>query len=140
VVADGLEWAADAPFDVVLLDAPCSATGTLRRHPDLPFVKDGSELPDLIALQSALIDRALGMVRPGGRLVFCTCSLLPDEGEGQLAAALLRHPELVVERPEMAGIDPAWITDQGGLRLRPDYWGDLGGMDGFFMVRLKVPA
>jgi 16S rRNA (cytosine967-C5)-methyltransferase len=140
VVADAFDWVADGPFDAVLLDAPCSATGTLRRHPDLPFVKDGSELPDLIALQSALIDRALGMVRPGGRLVFCTCSLLPDEGEGQLAAALLRHPGLVVERPEMAGIDPAWITDQGGLRLRPDYWGDLGGMDGFFMVRLKVPA
>lgn len=140
VIADALDWVADAPFDAVLLDAPCSATGTLRRHPDLPFVKDGSELAELIALQSALIDRALGMVRPGGRVVFCTCSLLPDEGEGQLAAALLRHPGLVVDRPEMAGIDPAWITEQGGLRLRPDYWADLGGMDGFFMVRLKRPA
>ncbi len=140
VIADALDWVADAPFDAVLLDAPCSATGTLRRHPDLPFVKDGSELAELIALQSALIDRALGMVRPGGRLVFCTCSLLPDEGDGQLAAALLRHPGLVVDRPEMAGIDPAWITEQGGLRLRPDYWADLGGMDGFFMVRLKRPA
>jgi 16S rRNA (cytosine967-C5)-methyltransferase len=66
-------------------------------------------------------------------LVFCTCSLLPDEGEAQLTAALARHPGLQVARPAMPWVDPAWITPEGGLRLRPDYW---GGMDGFFMVRL----
>lgn len=140
VTADALHWQPEALFDAVLLDAPCSATGTLRRHPDLPFVKDGSELAGLTALQAQLIDRALGFVRPGGRLVFCTCSLLPEEGEAQLDAALARHPGLVVEPPDVAGIDPGWITPQGGLRLRPDYWADLGGMDGFFIARLRLPG
>jgi 16S rRNA (cytosine967-C5)-methyltransferase len=93
-----------------------------------------------VTLQAALIDRALGFVKPGGRLVYCTCSLLPEEGEAQLEAALLRHPGLMVERPEPTGIDPAWITAQGGLRLRPDYWANRGGMDGFFIVRLRKPV
>ncbi len=137
VVADALHLQPEATFDAVLLDAPCSATGTMRRHPDLAFVKDGSDLPDLIALQSALIDRSLGWLKQGGRLVYATCSLLPAEGEAQLDAALARHAGLVVERPDLAGIDQGWITDQGALRLRPDYWADRGGMDGFFMVRLR---
>jgi 16S rRNA (cytosine967-C5)-methyltransferase len=133
VVADALQWEPEAGFDAILLDAPCSATGTIRRHPELPFVKDGSELAGLVALQAALLDRALGWLKPGGRLVYCTCSLLPDEGEAQLAGALSRHAGLRVERPAMAWVSPDWITPDGGLRLRPDYW---GGMDGFFMARL----
>ena len=137
VVADALVWDGEGGFDAVLLDAPCSATGTIRRHPDLPFVKDGSELPVLISLQTALFDRALALLKPGGRLVYCTCSLLAEEGEDQLAAALLRHPGLTVIAPEIAGIDPAWITPEGALRLRPDYWADIGGMDGFFMVCVR---
>ena len=138
VVADGLEWQPDAPFDAILLDAPCSATGTIRRHPDLPFVKDGSEVAGLVALQAKLLDRALGWLKPGGRLVYVTCSLLPDEGEEQLAAVLARHQGLSVRRPELAGVEPGWITPAGGLRLRPDYWSDRGGMDGFFMVCLEM--
>ncbi len=137
VVADALQWQPEAPFDAILLDAPCSATGTIRRHPDLPFVKDGSEVTGLAALQSALIDRALGWLKPGGRLVFATCSLLAEEGEAQLAGALARHPGLTVERLALAGIDDGWWTPEGGLRLRPDYWADKGGMDGFFMARLR---
>ncbi len=137
VVADALHWMPDAPFDAILLDAPCSATGTIRRHPDLPFVKDGSEIAGLVDLQAQLLDRALGWLRPGGRLVYCTCSLLPEEGEGQLAAALVRHPGLRVIAPAVPGLDSVWITKQGGLRLRPDYWADGGGMDGFFMVCLQ---
>ena len=134
VVADALVWENDGGFDAILLDAPCSATGTIRRHPDLPFVKDGDDLPALIVLQSALFDRALAMLKPGGRLVYCTCSLLAEEGEDQLSAALLRHPGLKVIPPDLAGIDQSWITPEGALRLRPDYWADRGGMDGFFMV------
>ncbi|MDZ4308974.1 MAG: transcription antitermination factor NusB [Cypionkella sp.] len=137
VIADALHWQPDHLFDAVLLDAPCSATGTIRRHPELPFLKDGTELAELTSLQAALIDRALMFLKPGGRLVFCTCSLLPDEGEAQLTAALARHPGLRVERPDLAGIDPGWITPEGGLRLRPDYWADIGGMDGFFMARVS---
>lgn len=137
ITADALHWQPEAQFDAILLDAPCSATGTIRRHPELPFLKDGSELEELTALQAALLDRALGWLKPGGRLVYCTCSLLPDEGEAQLTAALARHQGLTVIRPDLAGIDPAWITAEGALRLRPDYWAEQGGMDGFFMVALR---
>ena len=139
ITADALDWQPDQPFDAILLDAPCSATGTIRRHPDLPFVKDGSEIAGLVALQTALLDRALGWLKPGGRLVFVTCSLLPDEGEVQLTATLARHPGLSVLRPTLPGLSPDWITPDGGLRLRPDYWADKGGMDGFFMACLRRP-
>ncbi len=138
VVADALAWDG-GPFDAVLLDAPCSATGTIRRHPDLPFVKQSADIKPLVALQAALIDRAVRLVRPGGRLVVCTCSLLPDEGEAQAAATLARHPDLIpdpgaLDRP---GIDPAWRTGAAGLRLRPDLWADRGGMDGFFVAAFR---
>ena len=140
VAADALHWMPARPPDAVLLDAPCSATGTIRRHPDLPFLRRPEDLPPLVGLQSALIDRALAMLAPGGRLVFCTCSLLPEEGEGQLDAALARHPGLTVEPPipaPLPGWDPGWTTPAGGIRLRPDHWADRGGIDGFFVVRLR---
>ena len=141
VVADALEWAPEAGFDAILLDAPCSATGTIRRHPDLPHAKDGGDFPGLFALQESLIDKALGMLRPGGRLVFCTCSLLIDEGEEQLKDALARNPGVVADEAALAhpGIDPAWRSG-GGLRLRPDYWPEQGGMDGFFVALMRKPA
>lgn len=139
VVADALAWDAAADFDAVLLDAPCSATGTIRRHPDLPFVRDAAGLKNLVALQSALIDRALARLRPGGRLVFATCSLLPEEGERQVSAALARHAGLVADRAALAlpGVEPGWITAEGGLRLRPDFWPERGGMDGFYVACLR---
>ena len=140
IAADALKWQPGQQLDAILLDAPCSATGTIRRHPDLPFIKAEADLETLTALQAALIDRALGWLKPGGRLVFCTCSLLPEEGEAQLDAALSRHPGLSVIPPALPGIEPGWITAQGGLRLRPDYWPDRGGMDGFFMACLRKPA
>ena len=134
VVADALHWVHEELFDAVLLDAPCSASGTIRRHPDLQYIKDGSDIAALTALQAALFDRALGFLRPGGRLVYCVCSLLADEGEAQLAAALARHEGLTVVPPQGPGVSPDWITPEGGLRLRPDYWAEAGGMDGFFMA------
>ncbi|MCA0271203.1 MAG: methyltransferase domain-containing protein [Proteobacteria bacterium] len=139
VVADALTWDGPRDFDAVLLDAPCSATGTIRRHPDLPYVRDGAGVRDLARLQAELIDRALGHLRPGGRLVFATCSLLPEEGERQVAAALERHPGLAVERPapDLPGIAPHWITPEGALRLRPDDWPELGGLDGFYIAALR---
>jgi 16S rRNA (cytosine967-C5)-methyltransferase len=129
-------------YDAVLLDAPCSATGTIRRHPDLPHAKDGSEFGELIALQGELLDHAWSLVKPGGRLVFCTCSLLPDEGEVQVDEALERHPDMVVDRSalDLPGVSPEWITAEGGLRLRPDYWADIGGMDGFYIACLRKRA
>ena len=138
VARDALEH--QGRYDAILLDAPCSATGTIRRHPDLPHAKDGAEFGGLFELQSAMLDHALTLLKPGGRLVFCTCSLLPDEGECQIEDALGRHPGLVVDRAALdrPGVDPAWITDEGGLRLRPDFWPDLGGMDGFYMAVLRT--
>lgn len=140
VVADAFEFD-EGGFDAVLLDAPCSATGTIRRHPDLPYAKDGSEFGALIDQQARMIDHALTLLKPGGRLVFCTCSLLPDEGEVQVEEALARHKGLTVETAALdrAGIDPAWCTEEGGLRLRPDYWAEQGGMDGFYIVQLRKP-
>jgi len=126
-------------FDAILLDAPCSATGTIRRHADLPYAKDGSEFGDLIELQSQFIDHAWSLLKPGGRLVFCTCSLLPDEGEVQVDEALERHDDMTVDAAalNLPGIAPEWISSEGGLRLRPDYWPELGGMDGFYIASLR---
>lgn len=132
----------EGAYDAILLDAPCSATGTIRRHPDLPYAKDGSEFGALIDQQKAMLEHALTLLKPGGRLVYCTCSLLPDEGEVQVEEALARHSELTVDRDavQVSGIDPDWITPEGGLRLRPDYWAEIGGMDGFYIAVLTKPA
>ncbi len=140
VVSDAFEFT-EGGFDAILLDAPCSATGTIRRHPDLPYAKDGSEFGILIEQQSRMIDHALTLLKPGGRLVFCTCSLFPDEGEVQIEDALARHTGLTAESDALdrSGIDPAWRTEEGGLRLRPDYWADKGGMDGFYIAQLRKP-
>ncbi|MDQ2066257.1 transcription antitermination factor NusB [Xinfangfangia sp. CPCC 101601] len=140
IAADALTWQPTAPFDAILLDAPCSATGTIRRHPDLPFVKDETELATLVTLQAQLVDRAVTWLKPGGRLVFSTCSLLPAEGEDQLSQTLARHPKLSVERMPIQGVEDSWWTEAGGLRTRPDFWGDQGGMDGFFMARFRLNA
>ncbi|HGG64292.1 MAG TPA: methyltransferase domain-containing protein [Rhodobacteraceae bacterium] len=138
-VTDALEWR-EALFDAILLDAPCTATGTIRRHPDLPHAKDGADFPTLFALQERMIDHALSQLKPGGRLVFCTCSLLPDEGEIQIEDALKRHDDITVEPITLEGLDPAWATPEGGLRLRPDYWADTGGMDGFYIAVIRKAA
>ncbi len=126
-------------WEAVLLDAPCSATGTIRRHPDLPYAKDGSEFGALIELQSKLIDHALTLLAPGGQLVFCTCSLLPDEGEVQIEEALSRHKSLCLDTEAMQApwIEQSWRSDEGGLRLRPDFWAERGGMDGFYICALR---
>lgn len=134
VTEDGLEH--QGSYDAILLDAPCSATGTIRRHPDLPHAREGDEIGGLIALQAAMLDHAVQLLKPGGRMVFCTCSLIPDEGECQVEEALARHPELKVVAPNLPGVEPDWITPEGGVRLRPDYWSDTGGMDGFYMALL----
>jgi len=129
-------------FDAILLDAPCSATGTIRRHPDLPHAKDGSDFGALIQLQEELLDHAWSLLKPGGRMVFCTCSLLPDEGEVQIDEALERHADMTVDRDALAlsGIEEAWVSSEGGLRLRPDFWADQGGMDGFYIALLRKAA
>lgn len=140
IVGDALEQ--QGQFDAVLLDAPCSATGTIRRHPDLPHAKDGSEFGALIELQAQMLAHAWSLVKPGGRLMFCTCSLLPDEGECQVEEALEMFPDMTADQTalDLPGIEAEWITEEGGLRLRPDYWSDRGGMDGFYMALLRKSA
>ena len=138
VVADALAWEPEAAFDAILLDAPCSATGTIRRHPDLPHRDIAAGLPKLIELQARLLDRAFGWLAPGGRLVFCTCSLLKAEGEDQIAAFLARTPGA---RPILAEL-PAlpWAVSAGQLRTRPDQMAEEGGLDGFFAASIAASA
>ncbi len=140
IAGDALEITGQ--FDGVLLDAPCSATGTIRRHPDLPQAKDGAGFGELIELQAQMLAHAWSLVKPGGRLVYCTCSLLPDEGECQVEDALDMFPDMSpgVQLTALDGVDQNWITEEGGLRLRPDYWADRGGMDGFYMAELRKSA
>jgi 16S rRNA (cytosine967-C5)-methyltransferase len=128
-------------YDAILLDAPCTASGTIRRHPDLPHAKSWTEVEPLTRLQMQLIDHALGLLAPGGRMVFCTCSLLPVEGEHQVTAALKRHEGLKVIAADARALggDDAWQSPEGGLRLRPDFWPGLGGIDGFYMAVLTRP-
>ncbi|MGP1274137.1 MAG: RsmB/NOP family class I SAM-dependent RNA methyltransferase [Caulobacterales bacterium] len=139
--ADATRWQPEAPLDAVLLDAPCSATGTLRRRPDVAWNKSEADIAALAELQSALLDNAYAMLKPGGRLIYCTCSLEPEEGEAQVEAFLKRTPEarrLPVIADELPGLEDA-IDHNGDVRTRPDMWSPAGGLDGFFIARLVKP-
>lgn len=136
VVADALKSNPQPKFDAILLDAPCSATGTIRRHPDLPFAKNGRDLDPLFQLQSDLINRAVAWLKPGGRMIYCTCSLLPEEGERQIKQALERH-DLEVLEGRLDGVPEAWRHEDVGYRTRPDLWPEYGGLDGFYLCLLR---
>ncbi|WP_281351447.1 16S rRNA (cytosine(967)-C(5))-methyltransferase RsmB [Microvirga arsenatis] len=129
------------PFDAILLDAPCSATGTIRRHPDVAWTKSEEDIRKLSALQGRLLDKAADLLRPGGRLVYCTCSLEAEEGERQAEGFLARHPEfqrLPVTPGEIGGWSEG-ITPEGDLRTLPFHLAlpehDRSGLDGFFVAR-----
>lgn len=139
IAADALAFAPAEPFDAVLLDAPCTATGTLRRRPDVAWTKSAEDVSALAEIQSRLIGAAAGMLKPGGRLLFCTCSLEPEEGEGAVVAALQRGAPLArdpIARDELPGL-PEALTAEGTLRTLPSLWADRGSMDGFFAARLR---
>lgn len=128
-------------FDAVLLDAPCSSTGTVRRHPDVPWTKTPDDVAKLAGLQARLLDHAAGFVRPGGRLVFSNCSLLPVEGEETARRFLERRPGFALDpvRPgETPGLD-GFVTAEGFVRTLPDDWSrgtpETSGLDGFFAAR-----
>jgi 16S rRNA (cytosine967-C5)-methyltransferase len=142
VVADLLDWEPGRQWDAIVLDAPCTATGTIRRHPDLPFLRSERTVDGLVALQLAMLRRAWGWLRPGGRLVYCVCSLLPREGEAQADAFLAATPDARAAAPDPAatGIPPDWIDAAGGVRTRPDQWPERGGLDGFYMLALERTA
>ena len=135
VIADALDWTSAEPFDAVLLDAPCSATGTFRRHPEVLYRASPRIIADSAALQQCLLDRDSSFVRPGGALVYAVCSLEPDEGERQVMAFLERHSDFRIEpaASPVAGLDP---TPEGWLRVLPGALEAQGGVDGFFTAHL----
>ncbi|MFN3889803.1 MAG: RsmB/NOP family class I SAM-dependent RNA methyltransferase [Beijerinckiaceae bacterium] len=140
-VGDALTFDAQ-PFDAILLDAPCTATGTIRRHPDVAWVKRVSDIGSLAAMQAKMLDRACALLKPGGRLVYCTCSMEPEEGEAQIAALLRRNPDMArdpVVADEIGGLADC-LTPEGDVRTLPARLPNddprLAGLDGFFASRL----
>jgi 16S rRNA (cytosine967-C5)-methyltransferase len=144
VVSDAVEWPGEnsGGFDGVLVDAPCTATGTIRRHPDVAWLRQDVDIPPLAAVQKRLLQKAVTLLRPGGMLVYCTCSLEPEEGE-QIIAALLASDSAArrvpIEASEIAGMRELLTTD-GDLRSLPCQLPHqdprLGGLDGFYAARL----
>jgi len=145
IAADATEWNAE-PFDAVLLDAPCSSTGTIRRHPDIPWIKQEVDLTALTSLQQSLLDRAAALVKPGGTLIYCVCSLEPEEGIDQVTAFLKRESSLrrrPITAAEVGGLSEL-LTPAGDLRSLPSQLPNsdsrLGGLDGFYAARLERPS
>ncbi|MBM3541506.1 MAG: RsmB/NOP family class I SAM-dependent RNA methyltransferase, partial [Alphaproteobacteria bacterium] len=137
-VADAVRWRPAAPVDAVLLDAPCTGTGTIRRHPEIARVRAERDIARLTAVQDALLDAAAEMVRPGGTLVYSVCSLEPEEGPDRIAGLLARRPEFhrrPVVPAEVGGLAEL-VTPKGDLRTLPAHLAPLGGMDGFYAARL----
>ncbi|MGV7032788.1 RsmB/NOP family class I SAM-dependent RNA methyltransferase [Methylobacterium symbioticum] len=146
VTGDALSLDRAGEFDAVLLDAPCSATGTIRRHPDVAWTKAPQDITRLTILQAKLLDKAAALVKPGGRLVYCTCSLEPQEGERQISDFLAAYPafeRVPVEPAEVGGLSEL-IDANGDLRTLPCHLGGgtdvRGGLDGFFASRLRKKA
>ncbi len=144
VRADASTWQPEERFDAVLLDAPCSSTGTIRRHPDIPYLKSVKDIEELTAVQTRLLDNAVTLLKPGGTLVYSTCSLEPEEGEAQVAALMARNPALRIDpiRPDEPFGQTDWAQASGCLRTFPfELQADMpewSGMDGFFACRLTL--
>jgi len=140
ICADALEWAPEGDlYDIVLLDAPCSATGTFRRHPDVLYNRSPKDVANLVRLQDKLLAKAAEFVRPGGTLLYCTCSLMPKEGQPRVDTFLQNLPDFrlipILNVPSLAL--PQEAFSEGSLRSLPYYLEDKGGMDGFFIARLE---
>jgi 16S rRNA (cytosine967-C5)-methyltransferase len=144
VVADAAEWkeGTEASFDAILIDAPCTSTGTIRRHPDIGWLRQEADIAPLVALQQRLLQRAAALLKSGGTLVYCTCSLEPEEGEQAIAAFLAAEPTLrraPIDAGEVAGLTEI-VTAEGDLRTLPCHLPRdeprLGGLDGFYAARL----
>jgi 16S rRNA (cytosine967-C5)-methyltransferase len=141
IEVDATRWQYPRQFDAILVDAPCSATGTIRRHPDIPHLKRASDLPALCEAQDRLLDAAVRLLRPGGRLVYAVCSLQEEEGPGRIAALLgrarlIKDPVRLTELPGLANA----INLDGTVRTLPSMWREFGGMDGFYIARLRKPG
>jgi len=138
-VADVLTWEPPGLADAVLLDCPCSSTGTLRRHPDIARLKKRDQVAALAKIQDQLLQKANALVKPGGQLVFATCSLQPEEGPERIAALLSQEPgveRVPIAAEEIDGLAMA-VTGEGDLRTLPSLRAKEGGMDGFYACRLR---
>ena len=131
VCADALAWKPGALFAAVLLDAPCSAPGTLRRHPEAAWLRTPAHVQGFARTQGQLLDAAIGFVKPGGLLVYAVCSLEPEEGPAIVARAK------AAARESVSGLPPELLTPQGELRTLPSHFAEAGGMDGFYAARLR---
>jgi 16S rRNA (cytosine967-C5)-methyltransferase len=139
VVADALEWRAPAQFSTILLDAPCTATGTIRRHPDIPWSKSPADVLRLAEAQTKLLEAAIGLLEPGGTLVYAVCSLQPEEGPQRIEAFLAGDSHVArdsIARSELKGL-PVEITTAGEVRTLPCHFAASGGLDGFYISRLR---
>jgi 16S rRNA (cytosine967-C5)-methyltransferase len=137
VCADALEYRAADPFDAVLLDAPCTSTGTLRRHPDVAWLRRPTDIRALADLQAQLLSAVAVQLKPGAPLVYAVCSLEPEEGPGVVSAALTQGWRRDPLRPgEIPGADE-FLTPEGDLRTLPSRWREMGGLDGFYVARLQ---
>ena len=140
VTADAGKWTPAEKFDAVLLDAPCSGTGTLRRHPDIAWLKDSDDVSRLTLTQDRLLVHALDLLKPGGTLVYAVCSLEEDEGPARIEALLDRTPQVTrvpVQPDELPGLTEA-ISPNGDIRTLPSMWPERGGFDGFYVARLRT--
>ena len=138
-IEDICSFTTDKLFDVILVDAPCSATGTIRRNYDLQYLDPIKRVSGLVRQQKLILKKSMRFIKPGGTLLYCTCSLLPDEGENVINEVLLKSSDwnqIPIDCDKL-GIDSDWLDDAGGLRLRPDYWETIGGMDGFYIAMLQ---
>ncbi|HEV2303258.1 MAG TPA: transcription antitermination factor NusB [Stellaceae bacterium] len=136
--ADALSWRPTRAADAVLLDAPCTTTGAIRRHPDVPHLKLPEDVARMSVVQENLLHAAVEMLRPGGMLVYCTCSLEPQEGSERIEALLSAGApvkRLPVEPCEI-GVRDEWITPEGDLRTLPCHFAEYDGVDGFYGARL----
>ncbi|MBA4048711.1 MAG: SAM-dependent methyltransferase [Sphingomonas sp.] len=141
VTADAFDWAPAGPAQALLLDAPCSATGIFRRHPDVLHRVRDTAIAELAEVQAALLRRAADWVRPGGTLVYATCSLEPEEGEEQIGQFLSQRLDYAIERVAPGEVPPGIaVTPQGWLRILPGMVADAGGCDGFFVARMRRTA
>lgn len=139
VVGDAGKYQPAKPADFILLDAPCTATGTLRRHPDIAWLKSASDLEHTTAAQDRLLAHAAGLLAPGGTLVYAVCSLQPEEGAARIDALLARETTLArapVRPEELPGLEDA-ITKAGDVQTTPALWPERGHLDGFFIARLR---
>jgi 16S rRNA (cytosine967-C5)-methyltransferase len=137
MAADALTWSPPALFDAVLVDAPCSATGTLRRHPELPWIRDDGQIGSLRVTQEALLHRALNAVKPEGRVVYAVCSLLKEEGPDVIQAVLGARSDCLLQPiTNQDSMIPDFALKDGYLQTNPSHAAEDGGIDGFFAACL----